>query len=77
VGVAWSGTDGEFEAFVDEHDLTFPQLSDAHGDVFAYYDITMQPAIVTIDAAGETATRFGSVEPDEIDDLVQDVVGSA
>jgi hypothetical protein len=45
--------------------------------VFAYYDVTSQPAVVTIAPTGEATTRYGAVEPEQLDELVTDAVGSA
>lgn len=69
VGVAWSGTDEEFQAFVDEHGLTFPQLSDRQAAVFDRFDIPVQPALVVIDAAGEVQTINGSVDEQLLDEV--------
>jgi peroxiredoxin len=69
VGVAWSGTDDEFQAFVDEHGLTFPQLSDRSAAVFDRFDIPVQPALVVIDATGEVQTIHGSVDDQLLDQV--------
>lgn len=69
MGVAWSGTDEEFQAFVDEHALTFPQLSDRQAAVFDRFDIPVQPALVVIDAAGEVQTIDGSVDEQLLDEV--------
>ena len=55
------------------HGLTFPQLSDDEGAVFAYYDVPVQPALVVIDPDGGVVTRFGAVD-DTVDDLLSDAV---
>ena len=31
IGVAWTGNDSDFQGFIDEHGLTFPQISDDPG----------------------------------------------
>ena len=69
VGVAWSGTDDEFQAFVDEHGLTFPQLSDRGAAVFDRFDVPIQPALVVIGAAGEVQTINGSVDEQLLDQV--------
>jgi peroxiredoxin len=74
IGVAWSGTDAAFEEFVARHRLTFPQISDDAGAVFAYYDVASQPALVVIDPDGAVVTRFGAVES-TLDDLLRDAAG--
>ena len=35
VGVANGGDEASFERFIDDHGLTFPQISDASGLIFA------------------------------------------
>ncbi len=69
VGVAWSGTEDEFQAFVDEHGLTFPQLSDRAAAVFDRFDVPVQPALVVIDAAGAVQTINGSVDEQLLDQV--------
>jgi len=74
VGVAWFGSDDAFEGFVDKHGLTFPQVSDDPGDVFARFDVPSQPALVIIDAAGNVQQLFGAVDADLLDDILTDTV---
>lgn len=75
VGVAWFGDDAAFQGFVDKHGLTFPQVSDDPGDVYARFGIPAQPALVIIDAAGEVQQLFGAVDEDKLDGLLTDAVG--
>lgn len=70
VGVAWSGNDDEFQGFIDDHGLTFPQVSDSAGDVYARFGIPAQPAFVLVDAAGEVETLFGAVDEALLDDII-------
>ena len=53
VGVAWSGSEGEFQEFVDRHGLTFPQISDPSGEVFSRFGVAYQPAFAIVTADGE------------------------
>lgn len=69
VGVAWSGSEEEFQGFIDEHGLTFPQLSDRPAVVYDRFDIPVQPALVVIDSAGEVQTINGSVDADLLDEV--------
>ncbi|MGH9133349.1 MAG: TlpA family protein disulfide reductase [Ilumatobacteraceae bacterium] len=66
-GVAWSGDESSFEAFIDRHGLTFPQLSDDRGAVYAHFGIPTQPAIVLVDATGGVTTLFGAVDDEALD----------
>ena len=53
--------------------MTFPQIDDDSGDVFAHFRIVTQPAVVVIDAAGETQTLLGALDEDELAQLLTDV----
>ena len=67
IGVAWYGDDVSFQGFVDKHGLTFPQLSDNPGDVFARFGVPQQPAIAIIDAEGNVRVSMGAVEESTLD----------
>lgn len=75
VGVAWHGDDESFQAFVDKHGLTFPQISDDAGDVFARFDVPYQPAMAIIDAAGEVTVSLGAVDDSTLDAALAAAVG--
>lgn len=70
VGVAWFGDDAAFQGFIDRHQLTFPQISDDSGEVFARYGVPGQPALVIIDTAGEAQQLFGAVDEALLDELL-------
>ena len=70
IGVAWVGDDPAFQAFVDRHGLTFPQISDDEGTVFSRYGVPSQPALVIIDAQGEVQQLFGAVDGELLDELL-------
>jgi peroxiredoxin len=67
VGVAWYGDDASFQEFIDRHGLTFPQISDDAGDVYARFDVPAQPAIAIIDAQGEVQVSLGAVDDSTLD----------
>ena len=46
--MAWSGSEGEFQDFVDKYGLTFPQINDERGDIYARFGIAYQPALVIV-----------------------------
>ena len=72
VGVAWTGTDESFQGFIDKHGLTFPQVSDDAGDVFARFEIPGQPAYVLIAVDGTLQQIYGAVEDELLDSLISD-----
>jgi peroxiredoxin len=73
--VAWTGDDESFQGFADRHGLTFPQISDDPGDVFARFDVPSQPALVIVGADGEVQQLFGAVDEALLDSILTDVAG--
>jgi peroxiredoxin len=71
--VAWTGDDSSFQSFIDRHGLTFPQISDAPGEVFDRFGISYQPAIVVVRADGSTELIAGAVD----DELLEQIVTEA
>jgi AhpC/TSA family len=67
VGVAWYGDGPSFQGFVDKYALSFPQISDNPGDVFARFNVPYQPAMAVIDKAGVVHVSLGAVEDDALD----------
>ncbi len=67
VGVAWYGDDASFQGFVDKHGLTFPQISDDPGDVFARFSVPYQPAMAIIDTSGAFQVSLGAIEETTLD----------
>jgi len=74
IGVAWYGDDQSFQGFVDKYGLTFPQISDNDGKVFARFDVPYQPAMAVIDKAGVVQVSLGAVEEDALDTALQAAV---
>jgi peroxiredoxin len=72
-GVAWAGDDASFEAFVDRHDLSFANLSDADGEVFDHFGIATQPAMAVISPEGEVTSLPGALDEDELDQALERV----
>jgi peroxiredoxin len=74
VGVAWFGDDESFQGFIDEHGLTFPQISDDPGDVFARFDVPAQPALVVVAPDGQTEQLLGALDEAVLDEMLGDLV---
>ncbi len=74
--MAWIGTDDEFGVFIDEHGLTFPQISDDAGQIYARFDVPTQPALVVVDTAGTVETLFGAVDAAHLDEVLAKAVDS-
>ena len=71
--MAWTGSDDDFQGFIDKHDLTFPQISDDPGDVFNRFGISYQPAIVVVGTDGSTELIAGAVG----DELLEQIINEA
>jgi peroxiredoxin len=71
--VAWTGSDADFQGFVDKHGITFPTISDDAGDIFQRFGVPSQPALVVINTAGETEQLFGAVEPELLRSILDNV----
>ena len=74
MGVAWTGSESEFQSFIDRHGLTFEQISDAAGAVYARFSIPLQPAVVVVEPDGNVETLFGAVDESRLDQLVREAV---
>jgi hypothetical protein len=59
---------------MDRYDLTFPQISDESGDVFARFEIPTQPAFVIIRPDGEVQTLYGAADDQLLDSLITDAL---
>lgn len=70
--MAWTGDDESFQAFVDAHGLTFPQISDAPGDVFDRFGIAFQPALVLVNTDGSTELVAGAVDEGLLEQIISE-----
>lgn len=66
IGVAWNGSREAMQAFVERHGLSFPNIVDPGGEVFARYGVPSQPAWVFIDADGGATRVQGSLDDQEL-----------
>jgi hypothetical protein len=55
------------QAFVDRHGLTFPQINDQDGSIFAHFGIPAQPAWIFVDRSGASSGGPGELSPKELD----------
>ena len=74
MGIAWTGSDSEFQSFIDRHGLTFAQVSDDAGAVYDRFSIPYQPAVAVIQPDGNVETLFGAVDEARLDQLVRDAL---
>jgi peroxiredoxin len=71
--VAWTGSDAEFQGFIDKYGLSFPQLSDDAGVVYEHFGVPIQPAFALVDASGQVETLLGAVDEETLDRLLTDL----
>ncbi len=71
VGVAWTGSDEDFQEFVDKYELSFPTISDDAANIYNRFGIPTQPALVVIDPNGEYETLFGAVDESIFDMVIE------
>lgn len=73
--MAWFGDDAAFQGFIDRHGLTFPQISDDSGEIYARFGVPAQPALAIIDPDGKIEVTYGAVEPDDLDRALAAAIG--
>ena len=54
--------------FINENGLSFTNINDADGDVFARFNVPYQPAWVFIDRSGVATTRLGIISDEELEE---------
>lgn len=62
IGVGWNGSPGDIDDFVARHGLTFPNVHDADGSIFASFGVPGQPAWVFQDAEGARDVVIGAID---------------
>ncbi len=72
--MAWTGNDDSYQAFIDEHGLTFPQIQDDPGEVFERFDVAFQPAMVIVKADGSVETLAGAVDETLLDQIITEAI---
>lgn len=70
--MAWTGDDKSFQGFIDKHGLTFPQISDDRGDIFARFDVAYQPALAIVKADGTIESVAGAVNGALLDQILSE-----
>ena len=70
VGVAWSGSEDQFQGFVADHGLTFPQISDDPGLVYERFGVAFQPAMVVIQPDGTLERLSGSLDSGTVEEII-------
>lgn len=77
LGVAWKGSQDEYQAFVERHDIGLvPHLRDDTGEIFSSFGIRYQPGWVFIDDSGRQEVHPGALTEDDLREAVEQLVSS-
>ena len=72
--MAWTGDEQSYQAFIDKHGLTFPQINDDPGEVFERFGVAFQPALVIVQPNGSTETVAGAVDSTLLDQIISESI---
>jgi peroxiredoxin len=75
-GVAWNGSEQSMQEFVAKHQLTFANIKDNDGLVFAQFDVAYQPAWVFIQQDGTFETNLGAMDEVTLTAMLENLGGS-
>jgi peroxiredoxin len=75
-GVAWNGSEQSMQEFVAKHQLTFGNIKDNDGLVFAQFDFAYQPAWVFIQQDGTSETNLGAMDEVTLSKMLNKLGGS-
>jgi peroxiredoxin len=76
IGVAWNGTEQTMQDFMDKHQITFANIKDNDGLVFAQFDVAYQPAWVFIQQDGTSETNLGAMDEVTLTSMLEKLGGS-
>ena len=74
--VAWNGSEQSMQEFVTKHQLTFANIKDNDGLVFAQFDVAYQPAWVFIQQDGTFETNLGAMDEVTLSKMLEKLGGS-
>ena len=68
---------GAIQEFVADRSVSgFPHIVDETGDIWAGFDVRGQPAFVFINDDGSVYGPFGSLDPDELAEMLEELVNT-
>jgi len=79
LGIAGNASQDEYEAFLDDHDLSaFPQLVDDTGEIWLRFGAdTIRSSFFFLDDTGETSvTGYGEIDEDELRDRAEALIAT-
>jgi hypothetical protein len=75
--VAWSGTSDNYESFVARHGVTFPNIDDTAGAIYADLGIPGNPAFGVVHTDQTYEIVMGAVPDDTLDMIIGAMVERA
>ena len=76
IGVAWNGSEESMQEFVTKRQLTFANIKDNDGLVFAQFDVAYQPAWVFIQQDGTSESILGAMDEVTLTKMLEKLGGS-
>jgi hypothetical protein len=76
IGVAWNGSEQSMQEFVTKHQLTFANIKDNDGLIFAQFEVPYQPAWVFIRQDGTSETNVGAMDEVTLTAMLNNLGGS-
>ena len=76
IGVAWNGSEQSMQEFITKHQLTFPNVKDNYGVIFAQFEVPYQPAWVFIQQNGTAQTDVGAMDEVSLAAMLEKLGGS-
>jgi len=76
IGVAWNGSEQSMQEFVTKHQLTFANIKDNDGLIFAQFEVPYQPAWVFIRQDGTSETNVGAMDEVTLTAMLEKLGGS-
>ena len=72
--MAWNGDEDSMQAFIDRHGITFANMNDQTGDLFARFGVPAQPAWAFVSPNGTTITSLGTINEKALDDALANTI---
>ena len=76
IGVAWNGSDQSMQDFISKHQITFANIKDNDGLIFAQFEVPYQPAWVFIQQDGTSETNVGAIDEVTLTAMLNELGGS-
>lgn len=62
IGVAWNGSAESMNDFVARHGISFNNVNDNDGNIFAQFGVPYQPAWVFVTQGGDSTIHIGALD---------------